>query len=442
MAHVIVRNNGRFTGYFDADGRTRSAGTFDTYEEAFVRAQDAEKTGVAQFARRTTPSSPARQKYRVYVERWLDSDTGLSPRTLRGYRGNLLNHVVPLIGDIVITDITPDTVVSVLARLTKKGVQPGVRAQCKAALGRSLRPLVPHSIPVNPTHGVNVDLPPPKAFDLVQPEDFQRILDHLPNNGSRLFATFLVTSGTRFGEASEVRGDDINFRTNEIYIARRVVEVSGVNNDGSRFQVLVGTKAGSQYGRTVVLPEPVMTSLREWITSNGLSGSDLLFPKRLVSPRETADAVYVNPGGTFTHNGKAYRHGTAYGYSGGKCRCEDCRRALLLYRRELKHRRKKGDDRAPRVTSNTTGHLPNDQWRLIWRAAIDASGLGWYPRTHDLRHACATHLVASGVSLFEVKEILGHRNIETTLKYQHRVDRMRSKAVDAVQGFLGEASAG
>jgi len=88
-------------------------------------------------------------------------------------------------------------------------------------------------------------------------------------------------------------------------------------------------------------------------------------------------------------------------------------------------------------SANTTGHLANDQWRKIWRKATKESGIGWYPRTHDIRHACATHLVASGVSITEVMDRLGHRNIETTLRYQHRVDKMSSKAAESLENFIG-----
>ncbi|MBU7030165.1 MAG: tyrosine-type recombinase/integrase [Theionarchaea archaeon] len=41
-------------------------------------------------------------------------------------------------------------------------------------------------------------------------------------------------------------------------------------------------------------------------------------------------------------------------------------------------------------------------------------------RTPDVsRHTLATNMIAHGASVIEVKEQLGHRNIETTLKYIH-----------------------
>ena len=38
---------------------------------------------------------------------------------------------------------------------------------------------------------------------------------------------------------------------------------------------------------------------------------------------------------------------------------------------------------------------------------------------HSLRHACATHLYEAGMDPFQIKNLLGHHFLSTTLKYVH-----------------------
>lgn len=52
------------------------------------------------------------------------------------------------------------------------------------------------------------------------------------------------------------------------------------------------------------------------------------------------------------------------------------------------------------------------------RRAIKRAGLDNFT-IHDLRHTCASRLIQNGMSLYEVSQMLGHVDIQTTQRYAH-----------------------
>ena len=54
---------------------------------------------------------------------------------------------------------------------------------------------------------------------------------------------------------------------------------------------------------------------------------------------------------------------------------------------------------------------------------------------HDLRHTCASWLVMAGVEIRKVKEVLGHKDIRTTLRYAHLSPDQIVDAVNKLDEF-------
>jgi integrase len=79
------------------------------------------------------------------------------------------------------------------------------------------------------------------------------------------------------------------------------------------------------------------------------------------------------------------------------------------------------------------GHLVNLQ--KTWRRVRHAAGLDDV-RMHDLRHTYASVAVMSGIDPFLLKEIMGHRNLQTTLRYAHFADEAVQRAAGSVASRL------
>ncbi|MBF0187393.1 MAG: site-specific integrase [Magnetococcales bacterium] len=52
---------------------------------------------------------------------------------------------------------------------------------------------------------------------------------------------------------------------------------------------------------------------------------------------------------------------------------------------------------------------------------------------HTLRHTCASHLVSSGVPIYEVQQLLGHSSHEMTQRYAHLAPDRVKRAVSALE---------
>lgn len=99
-------------------------------------------------------------------------------------------------------------------------------------------------------------------------------------------------------------------------------------------------------------------------------------------------------------------------------------------------RRQEGND-VKYVFANKKGGPRNHATIAIRKAMIRAELTDC--AIHTLRHTHATRLIQNGLSIYEVKEILGHTDISTTMRYSHLETRsVSSKARDVINSINEE----
>lgn len=55
---------------------------------------------------------------------------------------------------------------------------------------------------------------------------------------------------------------------------------------------------------------------------------------------------------------------------------------------------------------------------------------------HSLRHTAATSMLLAGIDIQQVQQILRHKNINTTMIYNHQIERMKNKGEDAAFDYF------
>jgi integrase len=124
--------------------------------------------------------------------------------------------------------------------------------------------------------------------------------------------------------------------------------------------------------------------------------------------------------------------------------------ALRAHRDEQRRERQKRADRMsgdrphpiplPDLVFCRDDGRPLNEWTVGAHLRRITNGAG-LPRVrfHDLRHACATYLLADGVDLRTIGDILGHSSLAVTADtYTHVLTSLREQAASSLERALGQ----
>ncbi|UCD16114.1 MAG: integron integrase [Candidatus Omnitrophota bacterium] len=73
----------------------------------------------------------------------------------------------------------------------------------------------------------------------------------------------------------------------------------------------------------------------------------------------------------------------------------------------------------PRSSKVRRHHISEKAVQNAVKSAVRKAGIVKSASAHTLRHSFATHLLMDGVNIREIQELLGHKNVETTMVYTH-----------------------
>jgi integrase len=319
----------------------------------------------------------------TYLNEWFATNRDeWKPKTRKCYRDAIDLHLTPAFSHLRLEQLTPRVV---QRWLTQHKETHGARRRitlAHAVLRSSLSAAQKlQLVSKNVAKSVTVTKPiskPIGPFTLEQAAAFLAVA-----RGHRLGALFSVAlaCGLRLGEACGLRWEDVDLTTGEVRIRQQLqligktLEVQTLKTEKSR--------------RTLSLPSVCLEMLRTHRT------------------RQLEERLKV--GGAWEDCGLVFVTGT--------------RNRPVDKRGRAAHRR--GGPLHPRNVTRTYHEL------------LAAAGL---PRNrfHDLRHSAASMLIAAGVELVDVSQLLGHSEIRVTADlYAHLQTQTAQKAAGVMDRLLG-----
>lgn len=176
------------------------------------------------------PVATERQTVSQFLERWLADvvQPNLEPKTHSSYADTCRVHIVPTLGNLRLTKLTPQDVTRLLRSKQESGLSPRtvsyIRTVLRIALNRALKwGLVGRNVAAltDPPKIRRVEVHP------LSPEQAREFL--VAAEGDRLEALYRVAIalGLRIGEALGLRWEDVDLETGTIHIRRALQRVKG-----------------------------------------------------------------------------------------------------------------------------------------------------------------------------------------------------------------------
>ena len=390
---IRKRSNGTWEGRY-SDGRNDNGRQIQRSVYGKTRKEVADKLNAVLRDKQTgNYVAPNKFLLRDWLVRWLQKYASITirPSTYISYEGYIYNHIIPVIGDIPIQQITPAIIQNFYNLKYESGRTDG-KGGLSAKTIRNMHNMFHQAmeqarlngiIPTNPTQGTVIPRQEKKEMRVLSVQEQAALISVLHLHRLGFAILFDLATGLRIGELCALRWTDVNFNKCTIKISRTLQrikknmnELEEIDEDDDNFcmtNLVEGAVKTPKGYREIPIPQNI------W--------AKLLRHRDIQIQEYTALGVPIMP------------NGFVFAMPFGTCVEPHTMRDALNY--------------------------------LLAAAGIEHANF------HALRHTFATRAIESGVNVKTLSDILGHSTVQITMDlYCHSsIDLMR-ESMDKMTAFF------
>lgn len=314
-----------------------------------------------------------------WLSLWLETymKNSLKQSTYTSYAGYINNHFAPAIGNIKLKELTTKILQDFYNyKLTKQELSPKTISNMHRCLHKALKQAVlEHHINFNPCDAVNLPRTGKPQIEIFTIEEQQRLMYTSYNFRYGIFIRLTLATGIRLGELLGLRWEDVDARTNMLYIRRTLNRIEKVdyNGTGNKTEIVIQEPKTQNSVRSIPLMKSIINELMQWRNVQ-------------LSDAQIAGAAYQNSGFI--------------------------------------------------VTNQFGGYIEPRTFKDYYDTILEAANLGHFT-FHALRHTFATRALEKGMDSKTLSTILGHYSVAFTLDtYTHILDSQKHEEMKCMEDLF------
>lgn len=248
------RADGRWEGRVTLPGGKRRSVYAATRAEARSKAADVQRNAEMGLASLTKD-----QAFATFLDHWLNDIAGpsLRPTTRESYEVTIRVRILPDLGSVKLSAITPQQLQALYKKLLDRGLAPATVVRTHAVLHGALKQAMRWNlIPRNPADAVRPPAVPHAEMRALSAAQVQQLLASTADKTMSTLYALAATSGLRLGELLGLRWADLDFDRQQLTVIRTAHRIRGQG-------IVYGEPKTSAGRRTVRLGSMVVAMLRQ-----------------------------------------------------------------------------------------------------------------------------------------------------------------------------------